>query len=60
MALAKLTKDIESHAQARTRAEAKRARAATFEGTPFESLTPIQRDAALKELLIRAGLIPES
>lgn len=60
MALAKLTRDVPSHIAARERSAARIARKKTFEGVPFESLTPVQKDAAIKELLIRAGLIPES
>ena len=60
MAQARLTSDIAAHAQAKARVANARARAASFEGVAFESLTPIQKDTALKELLIRAGLIPES
>ena len=60
MAQAKLTSDIAAHVQAKARAANARTRAASFEGVAFESLTPVQKDAALKELLIRSGLIPES
>jgi hypothetical protein len=60
MAQARLTNAIPKHVERNASAAARRAARATFEGVAFESLTPIQKDAALKELLIRAGLIPES
>lgn len=59
MAQAKLTRDIAAHIQAKSRVAAAHSRKATFTGVQFESLTPAQKDAALKELLIRAGWIPE-
>jgi hypothetical protein len=61
MPIAIRTRDLPTHQARQATVASGRARVRGLAGvTSFESMTPAQKDVALKELLIRAKLIPES